>query len=252
MGEKAIVSSVWGSNSADAVQVSAEDLEDAADDLCQPAVLVVEDQENDGCFVKSVASALGHTRLIDAIDRGWLVIRHAGGERLELVAKNELLTFRRLSRIAALLDSDRWTPSDRTNNHVKAERLTALGISVHVLELREAENYVPSRILALIGKPAETSKKLEALKSLTPSQRGYYDMKFGFGPVASPPRIRAEQTELFSTIDMPTLLRLRGGFGRKVLAAMYENRARLKQSDLAALGVEQELEEMLMRIESLV
>ena len=254
LGEKAAVDMAWTAGETHVVDIGIDDLPDAVEDLCQPAVLVLEDLENDGNFVKALAHVFEDSRTLEAVDKGWIEIRHAGGDRLEVVARAERATFRRIIRIAALLDSDRWTPGSKTSNHDKADRLQDLGITVHVLRLREAENYVPNRILSGIGKPTDASAKLESLKRLNADQRGYYDMKHGFGPKSEPPKVRAEQAGLFAGVNVSDLIRLREGFGRKVLLAFYENRKRLKPADFSGIGaeVEQELRGFLAKVNRII
>jgi hypothetical protein len=97
-----------------------------------------------------------------------------------------------LIRIAVLIDSDRLVPPERLPNHDMADLLRADGVEVHVLALREAENYVPNRILASCGNPSTASITLTRLGNLHPDQRGHYDMKKGYGrgssPAPTPPR----------------------------------------------------------------
>jgi hypothetical protein len=255
LGQKAIVNAAWQTPiSTNIVHVKSDNLIDMVEDLCRSAVVVVEDQENDGRFIRALAYVFGITRIIDAIEKGWLVVRHSGGERLLLVAQHERRAFRRQVRIAALLDSDRLVPSARTKNHDKADQLAALGLVVHVLELREAENYVPNRVLAAAGRASEMSSKLTELKRMSDVQRGHFDMKHGFGPVNGEPIVKDEQSALFTGLDNRTLRTLRGGFGRHLLSLLEAESKRLKAKDFAGvgLGVEFELRKILVKIESVI
>src|SRR5262249_13891263 len=116
---------------------------------------IVEDQDSDGCFIRVLARVLQADQVLRALSQGWLEIEHGGGGSLAKVAESAVGRYRRLVRVAALLDSDRMVPGQRTNSHEKADRLRLLGVLVHVLELREAENYVPNRILRTIGRPRD-------------------------------------------------------------------------------------------------
>lgn len=259
LGPKAIVDAVWSANPADAagvpVRVTAADLPALAEDLCRAAVLVVEDLVNDGAFVRAVATVFGRQRILTALDKQWLVLRHAGGTgRFPAVVEAERAGFRVLARIAVLADSDRLVPEQRTAIHDKAADFRAAGLSVHVLALREAENYLPNRVLAECGDRSTTSSTLTALKRLTPQQRGHYDMKRGFGDRKQPVRIPHQQRPLFDDLDHRTRDALRGGFGDGLLPLFERHSTRITVADIAALGkhVEADLRALLSTVESVI
>lgn len=56
-----------------------------------------------------------------ALSQGWLEIEHGGGGSLAKVAESAMRRYRRLVRVAALLDSDRMVPGQRTNAYEKAD-----------------------------------------------------------------------------------------------------------------------------------
>jgi hypothetical protein len=239
LGRKGTVAAAWsGTIDTNAVRIAAADLAEHTSDLCRPALLIVEDQGSDGCFIRGLARSLQADRVLQALSRGWLEIEHGGGGSLARVVESAAGRYRRLVRVAALLDSDRMVPGQHTNSHEKAERLRLLGVLVHVLELREAENYVPNRVLQAIGRPRDASRKLDLLKRLTQHQRGYYDMKIGFGPVNGPPTLPGEQAGLFADLDADALLGLRGGFGRDLLKRMEDDSGHLTERDFASLGAD--------------
>lgn len=239
LGRKGTVAAAWsGTIGTRGVRVGPADLAEHAADLCRPALLIVEDQDSDGCFVRGLARAFQADQVLRALSQGWLEIEHGGGGSLAKVAQSVVGRYRRLVRVAALLDSDRMTPGQRTNAHEKADRLRLLGVLVHVLELREAENYVPNGILRAVGRPRDASRKLDLLKRLTQHQRGHYDMKIGFGPVKGPPLVPDEQAALFGSLDMEVLLGLRGGFGRDLLKRMEDDGGHLTERDFAGLGLD--------------
>jgi hypothetical protein len=117
--------------------------------------------------------------------------------------------------------------------------LMQMGITaVCVLEFREAENYVPSRVLANIGRQRVASRKVGLLKKLTPQQRGHFDMKGGFGPVDEPPVVPTSQTELFAGVEMDVLKGLRGGFGKDLLKRLEDMSGNLTEQDFVSLGAD--------------
>lgn len=235
LARKGTVASAWrgGRDRSSRVRVGPGDLADHAADLCRPAVLVVEDHESDGCFVRALAEVFRAQRLRHALSEGWLEIVHGGGSRLVTVAESAAARYRRRVRAAALLDSDRLLPGQRTGSHRKAEQLVRAGVAVHVLELREAENYVPTRVLGLPSRSGDHSRKARLLGRLSPEQRGHYDMKRGFGSA-----VPVEQAILFGRLDSGTVIGLRGGFGKDLLRRLADVCADLTERDFASLGPE--------------
>lgn len=238
LAHKGVVAAAWssGSDSRTVVRIEPSELADYTADLCRPAVLVVEDQESDGCFVRALSYVFRADGVLRAVSRGWLEIEHGGGSSIDRVAQSVARRYRRCVRVAALLDSDRMIPGQKTSAYEKADQLTRVGIVVHVLELREAENYVPNRVLITVGRQRDASRRLDSLKKLTLQQRGYLDIKKGFGPTNSAPVIRDEQADFFRDLDQDVLVALRGGFGMDLLKRLEEAKERLTERDFASLG----------------
>ena len=136
----------------------------------------------------------------------------------------------------ALLDSDRLIPRQRTGSHDKEDKLTGLDVAVHVLDRREAENYVPHRVLAQIGRRAVASRRLELFKRLTQDQREHFDMKHGFRKAGAPPAVLPAQRDLFDALDHDVRLGLHDGFGQDLLQRMHDDRESLTERDFAQLG----------------
>jgi hypothetical protein len=256
LGRKGAVATLWGGPSGlgQLVQVSGSDLPDYTADLCRPATLVVEDQDSDGCFIRAIARVFAADRVELALANGWLEICHGGGGSAVKVAEAAAGRYRRVPLVSALLDSDRMVPGQRTAAHDKADRLRMLGIAVHVLEFREAENYVPNRVLRGVGRAREASRRLELLRQLTLRQRAYLDMKVGFGPVNQPPRVHPAQQDLFRDVHQQVLIGLRGGFGNDLLRQMADTSESLTEQDFASLGdgVAAELRSMLLTVSSVI
>lgn len=239
LARDAMVQQAWTGTTqqTDVVRVSRADLADHSADLCRPAVLVVENSSSDGGFLLTVAATLRHERVVTALEREWLEVHSAGGSgEVPRVAREHAVRYRRLIRVVALLDSDSLIPGQRTANHDHAAALDTEDITVHVLALREAENYVPHRVLAGIGRSRDASRKLSALKRLTPQQRGHLDIKYGLG--SRKPPVVEQQRELFEGLDRAVQLGLHDGFGKNVLEHLAGHRGRLTEQDFAALGDE--------------
>jgi hypothetical protein len=243
------------------IKVTASELPDLAHDLCRAAAVIVEDQVSDTCFLRVVAETFDQARITTALDKGWLEPRHAGGKnRMEQFATSDRDRFRRFPRVVALLDSDSCYPEHRTECHIIAEKLTSLDVPTHVLTLREVENYVPNRILAGLSPRKVSRGVLAALRTLTPQQRGHFDMKEGFGPINQPPVVKPFQQELYRDLPNQTRRALRGGFGKDLIQQMSRQLsapgARLTEADFGSLGegteVVDELRSLLELVESVI
>lgn len=146
-------------------------------DLGREAVVVVEDQFSDPSFLLAVAGAFGHDWLVRAEERGWLRFAHAGGkDRMDRFVAAERRKFAVVVRVAAVLDSDRSRPGQRTGNHDRAERIRAVdGVTeVHIWEWREVENYVPTRVWE--HHIPHQRAKISTLRAMPPEQRGYCEV----------------------------------------------------------------------------
>ncbi|WP_326565912.1 hypothetical protein VSH64_29075 [Amycolatopsis rhabdoformis] len=252
---KSFVASAWSTEKpASTAPISVEDLHRSTEDLAKAAVLVVEDLSSDGNFIRALAKIFNRTVITEALTKRWLVIRHSGGERLEVVARDERQNFNNIVRVVALLDSDKWTSNLRTKSHNKADRLRRQGVKVHVLDMREAENYAPNKILALCGNPAESSRKLGHLKRLDREQRAHFDMKHGFGQVNRPPTIREEQKVLYGSLPDSTVKGLRGGFGTQILRIFEEHSHIVREIHFEdpAIGARKEINELLLKIQEVL
>jgi hypothetical protein len=234
----------------DITTVTATNLHDHVFDLDRPAVLAVEDNDSDGCFIASIVGAFGARDLQLAISEGWLILAHGGGNAGACRrAREEHAKFRRLRRVAVLLDSDREIPGEATKSHHQAQALDQKGIFVHVLELREAENYIPNKALQRLKPYRDSSRKLDALKALTPSQRGHFDMKRGFGKSSW-----TKQADLYGDVTPRNVFALRDGFGNNVMKILAAQMGNLSESDFTTVGpcVAEELHRILAMLRKIV
>lgn len=199
---------------------------------------MVENQHSDGFFLHAVAHVFGHERIITALRERWVEIHNGGGSSLVKVAEAAAARYRRVVRVVALLDSDRLIPRQRTGSHDKADKLTRMKVAVHVLDRREAENYVPYRVLAQVGRRPVASHRLALLKRLTQDQREHFDMKHGFKKVGPAPAVHAAQRDLFDALELDVRLGLHDGFGQDLLRHLHNDRERLTEHDFAQLGDE--------------
>jgi hypothetical protein len=237
------------------VAIQAADLDDIAHDLARSAVLVVEDKASDGSFIRALCQIFGAARLLEALSQGWIEIRHSGGSgRLPMVAEEEVENFKHCVRVAVLLDSDRLIPGEQTPAHGNAEKLRSIGAVVHVLELREIENYIPNRALAAFKPMHIASYRLRHLKRLTSDQRGVYDMKKGFGPASGSAKVHPRQSGVFGMLDPETMRGLRAGFGDNIVTQVVRMADTLTERDFRSIGVgiENEIIGLLQGIASVI
>ncbi|GAA1265528.1 hypothetical protein GCM10009677_16980 [Sphaerisporangium rubeum] len=204
------------------VRVSPDDLDDHVADLELPAVVVVENSGSDGSFLKALFSLFGGRELLKAMDENWLIVGHGGGGDTYRRAEEEHSRFRRLDRVAVVFDSDRMSPGDPVKNAARIEQVRKRVPHVHVLRLREAENYLPNKLLRCARPYRESSTRIDFLKRLSFDQRGHFDMKNGFGPNGVP----VTQEALYDGVSPRTIAGLTNGFGRDVIRLFEEDAAK--------------------------
>lgn len=240
------------------LSVNNSNITDALSDLHLPAVVVCEDVVTDAAFVRALANIFSRSEITDALVASRVAFANGGGARLPWAARSEMEKFRIKPRVFVLFDSDSLTPGDRTKNHDAAEALREEGASVHVLERREAENYIPPRAIHYgglrIGKfnrQRDLSRALSALKQLGTDQYSHYDFKKGFKAKSfmSVEPI-PEQVALFSDLNSRTMRTLGQGFGDRILACVVEYQEVLSTEDFNRLGpgVTMEIEAILDQI----
>lgn len=212
------------------VRISPEAVKECVEDLSRPAVLVVENDHSDGMFVRGIARLFRDSDILEAVEKRWLEIEHGGGTDTYRRARDKYESFPRVKRAATLLDSDRWAPGTPAKNADRIAELRALGVRVHVLTLREAENYVPNKVLHAVKPIRTSSARLDHLKKLDHAQRGHFDMKYGFRKTKGVPE---KQRELFASTPPKVLTGLDSGFGQNILKVFESMADRLSEADLA-------------------
>ncbi|WP_067180507.1 hypothetical protein [Microtetraspora niveoalba] len=258
MAMKAGAAGAWAVDVRPVHVITTSTISEDVHDLRQPAALVVEDVVSDRCFVLAITRVLDGDDVRAAIERGFLDLRHGGGKhRAAQQTADCLARFRRTPRVALLLDSDRLAPGQVTGCHKLADELRSQGARVHVLELREAENYVPNKVLGGIRPHRESSKRLDALKSLSRTQRGHFDMKKGFPPANGGRRkISDLHAGLYDDLPDRVMDGLREGFGSNLTELLHRaaNAGRLTPSDFAGLGegVLPELRELIAMLRDII
>jgi hypothetical protein len=243
-----------GSSRPRGAHITSGNVHDAVSDLTQPAVVIVENATSDGLFIRAVFQAFQRGELLAAIEQSWLVVRQSGGGgEFTKVASDTAEQFRVVVRVCGFLDSDRLIPGSRTQAHDKAEEAREIGIDVHVLELREAENYIPPSVLRGDDSTTRRRQTAEAFAQLTPEQRGHFDMKRGFknkkGETAIPP----EQQTLYASLGDELVEELADGFGGGILRWLA-GAEDLTAEDFAEVGpgVVDEIRELIRMIDEVI
>lgn len=167
-------------------RITAAELKDLVADLSRPAVLVVEDEISEECFLLALAEAFGEQRIVHAIQADWLTIGHAGGkDRMQQFVERRRRQFAILVRLAALMDSDRKYDGHRTRNDTYAARIRAIdGVELHLWSCREMENYIPCR--AWEDSLPTRMPKVNVLRNKSVEERRYLDVKKHFGDMPKP------------------------------------------------------------------
>ena len=182
----------------------------------EPMVVLVENRDSDGAFVK---------RIVADLDRSLNRVWHRPGEPIridslggggqmsaEIERRTRDLPYR--PRLVAIVDSDRKGPGDSESDAARAVRrkCESAGVSCWVLAKREAENYLPRILLdERLGAGLGHDRLVEAWDGLTDDQKDFFDMKNGLPE--EPSEIERVLFEGLSPADRRILSR---GFGSNV------------------------------------
>ena len=188
--------------------------EDAVRLADEPLVILVENRDSDGVFVK---------RVVTELDRSLHKLWHRPGEPVQLDSLGgggqmpEEVERRTRGkpyrpRLVAIIDSDRKGPNDTDSAAARALRCQCerLGVSCWVLAKREAENYLP-RILLGERQGADHDQLVEAWDRLNDDQKNFFDMKDGLPEAPS-----AIEQALFDGLPLADRTVLSRGFGPNV------------------------------------
>jgi hypothetical protein len=185
--------------------------------LRRPLRLMVEDQANDGMFLRTVTPEDRRPALERALDEGRIEIVHGGGlDRMK--PQIERASLAEIMRLWVLFDSDAKQSPARDWASPDSKKICEIcrekKIACHQLQRGAAENYLPLDALAhwtqlgerkgrkgelLTGSARKQREKIYlAFKRMSPEQRYYYPMKQGFSWFTKRQR---EIPELYSDIS---------------------------------------------------
>ncbi|SHL72004.1 hypothetical protein SAMN05720487_12317 [Fibrobacter sp. UWT2] len=158
-------------------------IQEAIDYVSSPVNVYVENIQNDGYFLNCIIKYFGSARINKALEKNKIVLQHLGGcsstkavfSTKEREFKNKIKFF----RYYVLWDSDKEFPDDENHKYDQAIiDLSQWNIRYHILDKREAENYLPDdAIQELCG---SNNGWFNAFRHLTDVQKDFYDMQCGF------------------------------------------------------------------------
>lgn len=195
--------------------------EDATRLVEEPMVILVENRDSDGAFLKRVVRELDKS-----LDRYWSNPREpirldsvggAGQMPDEVERRVQRVPYR--PRLVAISDSDRKGPGDKAS--VAARKLQRkceeLGVPCWILAKREAENYLPRILLdERQDAGANHARRVEAWGRLDDDQKNFFDMKNGLSQSPS-----ETEEALFGGLTRADRNLLSNGFGPNVYQCWY-------------------------------
>jgi len=215
--------------------------------LMQPLRLLVEDAENDGAFLRTVAPEHWREALERSLGQGWIELEHAGGitrmaTRLKGRSASELLRF------WVLFDSDACEPNQPSAQSEDLRKLCGgQGVAHHQLRRRAAENYLPIPALARWAKMGPRGKRKErqatylAFKEMEAVCRHHYHMRDGFA--------KDEEKGIPTSYgDFAHRPELRDGFGPNVRGLFKQEQFRFQEEWLRRDGQQEETSRIVQAI----
>ena len=192
------------------------DPEDATRLAEEPLVILVENRDSDGAFLKRVVRELDKP-----LDQYWskpgepIRLDSVGGVGQmsdEVEGRVQRVPYR--PRLVAISDSDRKGPGDNASVAVRnlQRKCEDLGVPCWILAKREAENYLPRILLGeRQDAGADHARRVEAWGRLGDDQKNFFDMKNGLSQSPS-----AIEEALFDGLPAMDRTRLSDGFGPNV------------------------------------
>ena len=182
----------------------------------EPLVILVENRNSDGAFVRRVVTELDKS-LHGLWKRDGQPIRFdsvGGADQMPQEVENRAEAVPYRPRLVAVIDSDRKGPEDSEGKNARRLRKTCeeQAVSCWVLAKREAENYLPRVLLgARPDAGADHQRRLEAWNRLSDDQKDFFDMRHGL-----PRTLSQVEQNLFDDVPDADRKILAQGFGPNV------------------------------------
>ena len=202
----------------------------------EPLVILVENRNSDGAFVRRVVTELDKS-LHGLWKRDGQPIRFdsvGGADQMPQEVENRAEAAPYRPRLVAVIDSDRKGPGDSESKNARRLRKTCeeQDVPCWVLAKREAENYLPRVLLgARPDAGTEHQERLEAWSRLSDDQKDFFDMRRGL-PEA-PSQIARDLFDELSDSDRELLAK---GFGPNVYECWNLWHVREVQNELRTRG----------------
>lgn len=155
--------------------------------LSNSALVFMENANSDQKFIRGILQKFEKGKKAFTFYKNrWLEFRHCGGKtditnqiNQELRKyRNEALSNLNYLKAIVICDSDRKYPNEELKLDDLISYCSENKITLHILEKREIENYLPLEILE--DSDFIENNKLNALSALSPEQQDYFDMESGF------------------------------------------------------------------------
>jgi len=198
--------------------------------LAAPLTILVENELNDGAFLKAVGFGFERDEFLRGLKSGRIRFDHAGGSEMRNIIVTRGPDRLRAHRMWAVFDSDALVPDQPSSEaQRKVDACVTAEIRHHMLLRRSIENYLPPEELdqatVLNHRDPTNRRNVGAFRRLRPNQRAHYNLKGGFDadrvrlrPGSPDARHRPSVDELFSGMMNGDVDALAGGFGKDIAA----------------------------------
>ena len=182
----------------------------------EPLVILVENRNSDGAFLKRVVTELDPSLHKYRRKTGKPIRLDSVGGKGEMPDEVERRTqgVRYRPRLVAVIDSDCKGPNDNASHDARRLQRTCgmRNVPCWVLAKREAENYLPGILLAeRQDAGADHARRVDAWNELNDDQKNFFDMKNGLSEAPC-----AAETELFDGLSASDRAIFSNGFGPNV------------------------------------
>ena len=211
--------------------------------MSRPLLVIVENDENDGAFIRMMLPPDWRERFREHEAQQWIRF-DSGGGLSQLKKHIERLDSHARQRAVAVFDSDAWIPDSPSPDSDDVRRTcSTFGVDHHQLRRRASENYLP---VPAIGEWIGLNyshrhpphRCYHAYRRLSPLHRHHFNIKGGLNADSgsNPPRI----AEIFASLPAHTCEALRRGFTEKITSVFHQHQFDIRESWLADDDLESE------------
>lgn len=196
--------------------------------LQAPLTILVENEINDGNFLRAVGFGFDRDAFLTGLQRGHIRFEHAGGSTMKALIEQRARDRARAHRTWVIFDGDALVPNEPSSEATdKIDLCKTAAVRHHMLSRRAIENYLPhEEIDAFV--PLDHSNTLDrkavgAFRRLRSLQRAHYNLKKGFD--GDKARLAAGGADVryapavethYADVSVPDRSALATGFGSKI------------------------------------